>query len=233
MPAPPERRSVHPLGKSPVLVDGDAKVAESGVFVESLVDTSDADGRLRPAPGTPERRLFTYWLHDAEGSAMPPLLLALIFGRLPRQAMPFFVKSIVRGLADKARAGFTGPQLKNHPALIEGELAKRRWFAGDAFGAADVQMSFPLEACATRGGLDRQTAPACSEWLQRIRARPAYRKAIDVGGPDALLGWRTASGRRVSACGRACRSGPGRPCRRSDAPGPRRGSRCSSDVEAR
>jgi len=183
--APPELKQVHPLGKSPVLVDGEATAAESGTIVEYLLDTY-GEGRLRPAAGTADRRLFTYWLHYAEGSAMPPLLLTLIFGRLPKGPMPFFIRPIVKGIAKKAQDGFIAPQLKTHLDFMEGEMKKRPWFAGDAFTAADIQMSFPLEAYATRGGLDA-SRPALWEWLKRIHAMPAYRKAIEVGGPYALM----------------------------------------------
>ena len=184
--APPALRAVHPLGKSPVISDGDVTVAESGAIVEYLLDTYDPDHVLRPVVGTADRRRFTYWLHYAEGSAMPPLLLSLIFGRLPKQPMPFFVKPIVKGVAQKARDGFIEPQLQNHLAYMEGEMTGRSWFAGDAFGAADIQMSFPLEAFAARGGLDA-TKPALWSWLQRIHARPAYRKALTAGGPYELM----------------------------------------------
>jgi glutathione S-transferase len=183
--APPELREVHPLGKSPVITDGDVTVAESGAIVEYLIDTY-GEGRLRPPAGTPERRRFTYWLHYAEGSAMPPLLLSLIFGRLPKSPMPFFVKPIVKGVAAKAKAGFIDPQIKRHLDYMEGEMSKREWFAGDEFTAADIQMSFPVEAFATRGGLD-ESRPALWAWLKRIHARPAYRKAIEVGGPYELM----------------------------------------------
>ncbi len=184
--APPELEKVHPLGKSPVVTDGDVTVAESGAIVEYLLDTYDPEARLRPLAGTADRRRFTYWLHYAEGSAMPPLLLSLVFGRLPKSPMPFFVKPIVKGVADKARQGFIEPQLRTHLAFVEGEMAGREWFVGDTFGAADIQMSFSLEAFAARGGLDA-SKPALWSWLQRIHARPAYRKAIEVGGPYELM----------------------------------------------
>jgi glutathione S-transferase len=184
--APPELRKVHPLGKSPVITDGDITVAESGAIVEYLLDTYDTAGRFRPPVGTEARRRFTYWLHYAEGSAMPPLLLGLIFGRLPKSPMPFFVKPIVKSVAQKARDGFIEPQLRNHLAYMESEMAGRSWFAGDAFSAADIQMSFPLEAFAARGGLDAGK-PHLWGWLQRIHARPAYAKALEVGGPYELL----------------------------------------------
>ncbi len=183
--APPELRQVHPLGKSPVITDEGITVAESGAITEYLLDTY-GNGRLRPAPGTEERRRFTYWLHYAEGSAMPPLLLSLIFARLPKSPMPFFIKPIVKGISQKARQGFIDPQLKNHLAFMEAELSKRPWFAGDEFSAADIQMSFPVEAFAARGGLDA-SSKALSSWLQRIHARPAYRKALEVGGPFELM----------------------------------------------
>ena len=183
--APPELRQVHPLGKSPVITDDGITVAESGAITEYLLDTY-GDGRLRPAAGTEQRRRFTYWLHYAEGSAMPPLLLSLIFSRLPKSPMPFFIKPIVKGISQKARRGFIDPQLKSHLVFMEAELSKRSWFAGDEFTAADIQMSFPVEGLAARGGLDA-TSPALWSWLQRIHARPAYRKAVEVGGPFELM----------------------------------------------
>jgi glutathione S-transferase len=185
--APPELKRIHPLGKSPVVTDdpiGDEALAESGAIVEYLLDTY-GDGRLRPAPGTAERRRFTYWLHYAEGSAMPPLLLALIFGRLPKGPMPFFVKPVAKAISGKAMQTFIGPQLRTHLDWMEGELAKRPWFAGEEFSAADIQMSFPVEAFDARVGFaDR---PKLASWLTRIHARPAYAKAIEVGGPYELM----------------------------------------------
>jgi glutathione S-transferase len=184
--APPALRAVHSLGKSPVISDGDVTVAESGAIIEYLVDTYDSKGRLRPKAGTAERRRFTYWLHYAEGSAMTPLLLALIFGRLPKAPMPFFVKPVAKGIADGAMKSFIRPQINNHLDYIEGELGKSEWFAGDTFSAADIQMSFPLEAAASRGGLD-QSRPKAMAFLARIHARPAYKKALEAGGPYELL----------------------------------------------
>ena len=184
--APAALRAVHPLGKSPVVTDGDVTVAESGAIIEYLLDTYDRDGRLRPAAGTDDRRRFTYWLHYAEGSAMPPLLLSLVFGRVPKGPMPFFVRPIAKAIARKAQQGFIAPQLKNHLDFIEGELGQRPWFAGATFGAADIQMSFPLEAMTARGGLDA-SRPKAWDWLQRIHARPAYATALEAGGPYELI----------------------------------------------
>jgi glutathione S-transferase len=178
--APPELRAVHPLGKSPVIQDGDTIVAESGAIIEYLTGRY-GDGRLAPAPGTPERMRYTYFLHYAEGSAMPPLLLKLVFDRVENSPAPFFVRPIARAIANKVKDGFVLPQIRQHLAFLEGELAERAWFAGDAFSAADIQMSFPLEAAAARGGLDGKY-PKLSAFLERIHARPAYQRALERGG---------------------------------------------------
>ncbi len=182
--APPELQRVHPLGKSPVITDGDLTVAESGAIIEYLVDK--AGGRLRPAHGTPEQRRYTYWLHFAEGTAMTPLLFKLVFDKVRTARMPFFAKPIARGIADKVSENFIAPNLKRHLAFMEAELHERPWFAGPDFTAADVQMSFPVEASAARGGLDA-AYPKLSDWLKRIHARPAYQRALDKGGPFQIL----------------------------------------------
>lgn len=184
--APPELAAVHPLGKSPVITDGDVTVAESGAIVEYLLDTH-GKGRLRPPPGTPEQRRFTYWLHFAEGSAMPPLLMKLVFDKVRSAPMPFFVKPIAKGIADKVTTSFIAPNIKRQLDFMEGELARQPWFAGDDFSAADIQMSFPLEAAAGRAGLGH-SRPRLTQWLERIHARPAYQRALEVGGPYSLAG---------------------------------------------
>ena len=179
--APPELRAVHPLGKSPVISDGDVTVAESGAIVEYLLDRY-GDGRLRPATGTSERLRFTYWLHFAEGSAMPPLLMKLIFMRIKSTPMPFFVKPIARGIADKVLASFVDPNLERQMAFMEAELAQRAWFVGDQLSAADIQMSFPVEAAKQRAGLSPKKTPRLLDWLARAHARPAYQRALERGG---------------------------------------------------
>ncbi len=183
--APPELRAVHPLGKSPVITDGELTLAESGAIIEYLVGKY-GDGALAPAPGTPERLRYTYWLHYAEGSAMPPLLLKLVFDRVESAPMPFFARPIEKAIARKAKGGFIEPNLRTHLGYIESELAARPWFAGGSFTAADIQMSFPLEAAAARGGLDERY-PNLSGFLGRIHARPAYRRALERGGKYELL----------------------------------------------
>jgi glutathione S-transferase len=184
--APPELAQVHPLGKSPVITDGGITVAESGAIVEYLVDVHD-QGRLRPAPGTPEQRRYTYWLHFAEGSLMPPLLMRLVFDKVRAAPVPFFIKPVVKGIADKVNAAFIGPNLERLLAFMEAELKNRPWFAGAEFTAADIQMSFPLEAAAARGGLTAALHPRLTDWLKRAHARPAYQKALEVGGPYSVL----------------------------------------------
>jgi glutathione S-transferase len=182
--APPELRQVHPLGKSPVVTDGGLTVAESGAILEYLVDRY-GEGRLKPT-GEQDLLHYRYYLHFAEGSAMPPLVMKLVFNKIKRAPMPFFVKPIARGIADKVLSSFVQPNIDNQLRFIEGELATRPWFAGAEFSAADVQMSFPLEAAAARGGV-MAAYPKIQAFLNRIHARPAYRRALDRGGPYDLM----------------------------------------------
>ena len=179
--APPELVRVHPLGKSPVVTDDGITVAESGAILEYLLERHGA-GRLVPAPGTEARRRFSYWLHFAEGSAMPPLLLKLIFDRLESGPMPFFVKPVARGISRKVKTMMIEPNLKRQLDFMESELERSEWFAGNAFSAADIQMSFPVEAAAQRAGLDG-SRPKLMAFLKTIHARPAYRRALERGGP--------------------------------------------------
>lgn len=180
MMAPKELRAVHPLGKSPVITDDGHTIAESGAIIEYIIETY-GNGRLIPPAKTPERLRYTYWLHYAEGSAMPPLLLKLLFSMMPQRA-PALVRPLVKMVAGGALTGFVDPQLKQHMAFWEAELGKSTYFAGNEFTAADIQMSFPLEAAASRAGLD-QNYPKALAWLATIHARPAYQRALDKGGP--------------------------------------------------
>ena len=183
--APPSLRAVHPLGKSPVITDGGLTLAESGAIVEYLADRY-GNGRFAPAPGTPDRLRYTYWMHYAEGSMMPPLLLKLVFDRVETAPMPFFVKPVARTIAGRAKSSFIEPQIKLHLDYIEGELGTSAWFVGNDLTAADVQMSFPLEAAAARGGLDARY-PKLTAFLERVHARPAYARALAKGGPYELM----------------------------------------------
>ncbi len=181
--APPALKAIHPLGKSPVVVLDDGQVlAESGAILETLVERL-GNGRLAPPPGSPDAQRYRYWMHYAEGSAMPPLLLKLVFDRVANSPMPFFVRPIARGIADKVRNAFILPQLRNHLDFMEAELGRDAWFAGPAFTAADIQMSYAIEAAHARGPLDA-SRPRLMDWLSRIHSRPAYRRASERGGPS-------------------------------------------------
>jgi glutathione S-transferase len=179
--APPELRAVHPLGKSPVITQGDLVLAESGAIVEFLADRHG----LAPAPNTPERVRYLYWLHFAEGTAQPPLLLKLLFDRIKSKA-PFFVRPVARAIADQALDTFVLPNINRNLDFMDSELAASGWFAGPQFSAADIQMSFPLEAARARGGLDEKR-PRLMDFLQKIHARPAYQRAVERGGEYALM----------------------------------------------
>lgn len=181
--APPELRKVHPLGKSPVITDAGLTLAESGAILEYLVERH-GQGRFVP-PAEADRVRYRYWMHYAEGSAMPPLLLKLVFDRLEKSPAPFFVRPLLRQIAGRVKGSFVEPQITLHLDYLEGELGKSQWFAGDEFSAADVQMSFPIEAAAARGGLDARR-PRLMAFLDRIRARPAYRRALERGGKFSL-----------------------------------------------
>ncbi|MGN4193111.1 glutathione S-transferase family protein [Burkholderia gladioli] len=184
--APPELRAIHPLGKSPVLTDEGFTLAESGAIIEYLVERY-GEGRFAPPPGTPQRLRYTYWLHYAEGSAMPPLLLKLVALRIAQAPMPFFARPIARKISSTLQSSFVDPQLKLHLGYVDAALRETGWFVGDSFSAADVQMSFPLEAAASRADTLAQL-PAIRAFLERIHARPAYQRALQRGGPYAMVG---------------------------------------------
>ena len=183
--APTSLREVHPLGKSPVITDGKLTLAESGAIIEYLIERY-GNGRLVPAMGTLEHLRYTYWLHYAEGSAMPPLLLKLIFDQIEKNPMPFFVRPIARAIVNRVKSSFIEPQIAQHLDYMEAELGKSTWFTGNEFTAADIQMSFPLEAAMARGGLNA-SRPKLMAFLNRIHTRPAYQQALERGGAYELL----------------------------------------------
>ena len=185
MQAPPELKAVHPLGKSPVVVADGVTLAESGAIIEYFVEREG--GKLRPASGTPERLDYTYFLHYAEGSAMPLMLMKLVFATIPKRPMPFFVRPIARGLSQKVQQTFLDPQIRTHLDFLEAHLTRHTWFAGEAFTAADIQMSFAVLAGLARGSAG-QRYPRLQGFIQRIQDRPAYRQAIVRGGPLQLPG---------------------------------------------
>ncbi len=179
--APASLTKIHPLGKSPVITDNGVTVAESGAIVEYLVGKYD-DGTLLPAEGTPQRLAYTYWLHYAEGSFMPLMILSLIMGRIETAPMPFFVKPIAKGIVAKVRNGYLDPNVARNLAFMESSLEGRNWFVGDALTAADIHMSFAVEAAEVRSNLAADY-PNLEGYLTRMRARPAYQQALEKGGP--------------------------------------------------
>ena len=182
--APPELKAVHPLGKSPVITDDGRTVAETGAIVEYVLEKY-GQGKLVPPAGSDAKLRYTYWLHYAEGSAMPLLLLKLIFLRLPGQ-VPGLLRPIIGMVARKVQQRLTDPQLAIALDFWSDELKLRGpWFAGADFSAADIMMSFPVEAAAGRVGLGGHAA--LQDWLARIHARPAYRRALEAGGPYELM----------------------------------------------
>jgi glutathione S-transferase len=182
--APLALKLVHPLGKSPVITDDGRTVAESGAIVEYIVDRY-GKGRMVPPAGTPERLRYTYWLHYAEGSLMPLLVMKLVLGRVP-QAVPGLVRPIARRIVKGIEDLYLGPNLRLQLDYVESELGKNEWLAGKELTAADVQMSFPIDAAAARGDSDKPR-PNLKAFLERVHARPAYKRALEKGGPYALL----------------------------------------------
>jgi glutathione S-transferase len=183
--APDSLKQVHPLGKSPVITDGALTIAESGAIMEYLVDKYGA-GRLSPSLGTSEHLRYIYWLHYAEGSAMPPMLMNLIFNRIEQQPMPFFAKPIARSISRQVKDSFIHPQIAQHLDYQEAELEKSLWFSGNEFSAADIQMSFPIELADAQKNLGNNR-PKLTSFLNRIHARPAYQQALERGGEYQML----------------------------------------------
>lgn len=172
--APEALKRVHPLGKSPVLEDNGLVIAESGAILAYLLETYGA-GRFEPALGSADRARYLYWLHAAEGSAMPPLVMRLVFASIPRR-VPFFIRPVARMISKGAIGSFIDPQLRTQIDYWSDELARGGWFAGNVFTAADIAMSYPVEAALSRlpeaRGKSRLVA-----FSEAIKARPAYRRA--------------------------------------------------------
>lgn len=181
--APKELQKIHPLGKSPVIVDGDLTLAESGAIIEYLQEAYDAQGVFKPSDFH-ARQEYRYWLHYAEGSLMPLLVMKLVFSRLGQPPVPWVIRPLAGAIGKGVQKEYLDKQIATHRRYLEQHLSKSTWFVGNEFSAADVQMSFPLEALAGRGGLDGY--PALQDFLRRIHARPAYQRALEQGGPFKL-----------------------------------------------
>ncbi len=184
--APPELLEVHPLGKAPVITDGKRTIAESGAIIEYLMYEYD-DGRLRPQEGTEERLAYNYWLHYAEGTFAPLMILSLVLSRIEEAPMPFFLRPVSKGIAQKVRDAYLDTNVRRNLDFMEARLSESRWFCGNVFTAADVQMSFALEAAEVRTNLAGEY-PHLAAFLETIRARPAYLRALDKGGHYELMG---------------------------------------------
>jgi len=181
--APASLRAIHPLGKSPVITDGEATLAESGAILEYLVETYGKGG-IAPGPGTPEHRRYRYFMHYAEGSLMPFLVMKLVFQKVKTDT-PFLIRPVAKRIAGLVSRRFLDPNISAHLAFLADHLAKHTWFAGDAFTAADIQMSFAVQGAIARAA--GEISPRLTEWLARIQARPAYRRAIERGGELRVL----------------------------------------------
>lgn len=177
--APESLKKVHQLGKSPVITDGEVTVAESGAIIDYL-GRKYSESSLIPHADTEAYRQYTYWLHFAEGTLMPPMVAKLVFDKVRQNAKPFFVKMIANKIADKVMDGYYGVNLVANLKYVDQYLAENEWFAGDTLSGADVQMSFPLEAMASRNVAGEY--PNIAAYVKRIHARPAYQQGLSRGG---------------------------------------------------
>jgi glutathione S-transferase len=180
--APPELKAIHPLGKSPVISDGSRVIAESGLILDYIV-TRHGQGKLRPQNEDDLLR-YQYWLHYAEGSFMTPMIVKLVFHRVEAGPMPFFAKPVAKKISHTVNENWTGPQIKLHLDYLENEIARTGWFAGAQFTAADIMMTYPLQAAAEAGMLAGHER--LEDFLRRVTARPSYKKAIERGGPFSV-----------------------------------------------
>ena len=179
--APASLKAVHPMGKSPVITDAGHVIAETGAIVDYIV-TRLGGGRLMPAPGTDLHLRYVYWTHFAEGTLMGPLVMRLLLSTASKRA-PFFVRPVAKAIEKGLNQAYLGPLIESALDLVEAELSKSEFLAGRDLTAADVMLSFPLEAAGSRGGLGER--PHIKNWLARIHARPAYKTALEKGGPYA------------------------------------------------
>lgn len=182
--APESLKKVHPLGKSPVLEDNGMILAESGAIIEYLQEVYDEAGTLKPTAFA-ERQQYRYWMHYAEGSLMPLLVMKLIFSRLGKPPMPWLIRPIAGAIGQGVQKNYLDKQIYTHMDYLEQHLTTHPYFAGYQFSAADIQMSFPVEAINARTGLGKY--PHLNAWLSNVTARPAYQRALETGGPLNIL----------------------------------------------
>ena len=185
--APPALKKVHPLGKSPVVTDEGDTFAESGAIIEYLVERYGREAvgelaHLAPPAGTAEQRQCRFWMHYAEGSLMNWMVMKLVFMTIPTQPMPFFVRPIARAICNGVQAKLIDPNLDTALSFIEEHLSQHTWFAGKQLTMADFQMSFAVEAALSRSK-NAGVYPQLQAYADRLRARPAYQRAVQKGGP--------------------------------------------------
>jgi glutathione S-transferase len=182
--APNELLKVHPLGKSPVVeIDGEV-YAETAAIVEHIIENFGG-GKLQPARGGPDWRRYRYWLHAAEGSYMPPLVLTLMLGRMDTAPMPFFARPIAKKLTGAVRDSYLNHTIAALFGYLDSELSKSPFLAGNELTGADIMMSFPAEAAMQRAPAAVKT-PRIKAYVEKLQARPAYKRALERGGPYAF-----------------------------------------------
>lgn len=174
--APPELKAIHPLGKSPVLTDGDLTIAESAVILEYLQATYDKDNKFKPQ-NPQDLMQYNYWMHYAEGSLMPYLVMTLVMTNMPKH-VPFIIRPIAKKISDGVKGGFINPRLKEHTAFLEDYFSKNEYAAGQ-FSFADIQLSFPVVAMQER---IKGNKPQIVAYAERIQQRPAFQKAKAKSG---------------------------------------------------
>lgn len=174
--APESLKKIHPLGKSPIITDGDLTIAESGAIIEYLIDTYDKEQRLKPSGGQALLD-YRYWLHFAEGSLMPLLVMRLVLTLSLEKPMPFFIKPIIKKYVGALNQFFISPRLEPQLALINRHLQQHEWFAGDALSGADIQMVLALQLAKTRA--DFTPFPAISAYLERVEQIDTYVQAAE------------------------------------------------------
>lgn len=183
--APESLKKVHPLGKSPVLEDNGLILAESGAILEYLQETYDTDSRLKPQDAA-DKVQYRFWLHYAEGSLMPLLLMKLVFNSLGKPPVPFGLRTLGKALGQGVQKAYLNRQLETHARFIESHLAQHSWFAGETLSMADIQMSFPIFALLSRGGIDN--LPHTRAWKAKVENLPAWQRTLEKGGPLTLPG---------------------------------------------
>ncbi len=183
--APADYKAVSPLGTAPVITDGNITLSETNAIMDYILDKYDTEHRLRPAAGTPERVPYLFWFHAAQGSMMPLLLFRAIFGMIKRRT-PGLLRPMITKILGKAEAGFVAPRMSAVLAQAEKDLENRPWFAGQTVTAADIVMSYGMEAAAANGMIT-QDYPNCLAWVKRMHEHPTFIAAMEKDGKESLI----------------------------------------------